>query len=371
MIDGRGAMGKYDYLIVGAGLFGAVFAHEATIRGKRCLVIDRRRHIGGNCYTEQIEGIQVHTYGAHIFRTSKKEIWDYVRQFAQFNNFINSPIANYHGELYNMPFNMNTFSRMWNISTPQQAKAIIEAQRQELKAPPRNLEEHVIQLVGRDIYEKLVKGYTEKQWDRPCSELPASIVRRLPVRFTYDNNYFNDPYQGIPVGGYTQIFEKLLSGSEVILGADYNENRSEFEKIAETTVYTGTIDSYFDYCYGPLEYRSLRFETEIVDTDNYQGVAVMNYTDRETPFTRIIEHKHFEFGTQPRTVISREYPMTWTPGSEPYYPINDDKNQQKYDRYKALAMNKENIFFGGRLGEYRYYDMQDVISSALELSRII
>ncbi len=364
-------MEKYDYLIVGAGLFGAVFAHEATIRGKRCLVIDRRSHIGGNCYTEQIEGIQVHTYGAHIFHTSNKEVWDYIRQFAQFNHFINSPIANYHGELYNIPFNMNTFSRMWNISTPQQAKAIIEAQRQELKAPPRNLEEHAIQLVGRDIYEKLVKGYTEKQWGRPCSELPEFIIRRLPVRFTYDNNYFNDPYQGIPVGGYTQIFEKLLSGSEVILGADYNENRSEFENIAETTVYTGTIDSYFDYCYGPLEYRTLRFETEVRDTDNYQGVAVMNYTDRETPFTRIIEHKHFEFGTQPRTVISHEYPMTWTPGSEPYYPINDDKNQQKYERYKALAMDQPNIFFGGRLGEYRYYDMHEVIASALALSRRI
>lgn len=358
----------YDYLIVGAGLFGAVFAYEAGKKGKRCLVIDRRDHIGGNCYTQETEGIQVHRYGAHIFRTSDKRIWNYMNQFAEFNHFINSPIANYHGEIYNMPFNMNTFSKMWGIRTPQEAVDIIEQQRGEITGIPQNLEEHVIQLVGRDIYEKLVKGYTEKQWGRPCKELPASIIRRLPVRFTYDNNYFNDPYQGIPKGGYTKIFNKLLAGCEIALGKDYNLCREECAGKAKKIIYTGTIDSYFDYRFGPLEYRSLRFETETLDMDNYQGVAVVNYTDRETPYTRIIEHKHFEFGTQPRTVVSREYPLEWTLEKEPYYPINDEKNQERYKQYQGLAAQEKNVLFGGRLGEYRYYDMQDTIISALTLA---
>lgn len=358
----------YDYLIVGAGLYGAVFAHEAVKAGKKCLVIDRRDHIGGNCYTQETEGIQVHKYGAHIFRTSDKRIWDYIGQFAQFNHFINSPIANYRGEIYNMPFNMNTFSKMWGISTPREAMDIIEQQRREVTGIPQNLEEHVIQLVGRDVYEKLVKGYTEKQWGRPCRELPASIIRRLPVRFTYDNNYFNDPYQGIPKGGYTAVFEKLLAGCDVVLGKDYNLFREEFAGSAKRMIYTGTIDSYFSYCFGPLEYRSLRFETETLDMGNYQGVAVVNYTDRETPYTRVIEHKHFEFGTQPKTVVTREYPLEWTPKTEPYYPINDEKNQARYRQYSALAAKEKNVFFGGRLGEYRYYDMQDTIISALALA---
>lgn len=287
----------YDYLIVGSGLFGSIFAYEATKIGKKCLVVEKRRHIGGNCYTEEIEGIQVHQYGAHIFHTSEKKVWNYIQQFAEFNHFINCPIANFRGEIYNMPFNMNTFSKMWGISTPTEAKKIIELQRNELNGEPRDLEEHVIQLVGRDVYEKLVKGYTEKQWGRPCTKLPKSIMRRLPVRFTYDNNYFNDPYQGIPKGGYTAIFEKLLSGCDVILNTDYIARRKDYEGVANKIIFTGTIDSYFNYCFGPLEYRSLRFETEVLDTDNYQGVAVVNYTDRETPYTRFIEHKHFEFGT--------------------------------------------------------------------------
>ncbi len=358
----------YDYLIVGAGLFGAVFAHEAADAGKKCLVIDRRAHIGGNCYTEEIEGIRVHRYGAHIFRTSEKRIWAYMGQFAEFNHFINSPIANFHGEIYNMPFNMNTFSRMWGIAKPEEARAIIERQRGEVSGMPQNLEEQAIRLVGRDVYEKLVRGYTEKQWGRPCRELPASILRRLPVRFTYDNNYFNDPYQGIPIGGYTPIFEKLLARSDVVLEKDYTLCRAEFAGAARKILYTGTIDSYYDYCYGPLAYRSLRFETETLETDNYQGVAVVNYTDRETPYTRIIEHKHFEFGTQPKTVITREYPLEWTPGTEPYYPINDAENQARYARYRRLAEQEENVLFGGRLGEYRYYDMQDTIRSALALA---
>lgn len=357
----------YDYLIVGAGLFGAVFAHEATKEGKQCLVIDRREHIGGNCYTDNQEGINVHKYGAHIFRTSDKKIWEYINQFAEFNHFINSPIANYYGEIYNMPFNMNTFSKMWGIVTPQEAMAIIRRQREEIIDTPKNLEEQAISLVGRDVYERLVKGYTEKQWGRPCTELPPSIIRRLPVRFTYDNNYFNDPYQGIPKGGYTPIFEKLLSGCDIVLGKDYNLCREEFEGKAKKIIYTGTIDSYFSYCFGALEYRSLRFETEILDTDNYQGVAVVNYTDRETPYTRIIEHKHFEFGKQPHTVITREYPLEWAQETEPYYPINDEKNQKRYEQYLGLAAEEKNVYFGGRLGEYRYYDMQDTILSALTL----
>lgn len=358
----------YDYLIVGSGLFGAVFAYEAKKTGKTCLILEQRDHIGGNCYTQEWNGINVHKYGAHIFRTNKKEIWDYIQQFAEFNHFVNSPIANYHGRILNMPFNMNTFSRMWNISTPDEAKAIIAEQRKEITDTPKNLEEHAISLVGRDIYEVLVKEYTEKQWGRPCTELPPSILRRLPVRFTYDNNYFNDPYQGIPKGGYTQIIEKMFDGFEIRLNTNFNDDHEGYKKLAKKVLYTGTIDSYFKYCFGPLEYRSLRFEHEELETDNYQGVAVVNYTDLKTPYTRIIEHKHFEFGTQPTTVISREYPFEWTEGVEPYYPINDEKNQACYEKYAALAEKEENVLFGGRLGEYRYYDMQDTIRSALALA---
>ena len=356
----------FDYLVVGAGLFGAVFAHEAARNGKTCLVIEKRNHIGGNCYTEDWGGIQVHKYGAHIFRTSEKEIWKYMAQFTEFNHFINSPIANYHGEIYNMPFNMNTFSKMWGIRTPAEAKKIIENQRKEIVREPENLEEQAIRLVGRDIYEKLVKGYTEKQWGRSCTELPPSILRRLPVRFIYDNNYFNDPYQGIPIGGYTKIIEKMFSGCEIRLGVDFNQEREVYQSLAKKVLYTGTIDGYFDYCFGPLEYRSLRFEHEDLPVDNYQGVAVVNYTDNETPYTRIIEHKHFEFGTQNHTVISREYPLEWKQGMEPYYPINDEKNQKRYEQYAALAAKDPNVIFGGRLGEYRYYDMQDTVKSALK-----
>ena len=357
----------YDYLIVGSGLFGAVFAHEATKAGKKCLVLERRNHIGGNCYTENWNGIQVHKYGAHIFRTSNEEIWDYIRQFAKFNHFVNSPIANYNGKIFNMPFNMNTFSKMWNIRTPEEAKAIIAEQRKEIVGTPRNLEEQAISLVGRDIYETLVKEYTEKQWGRPCQELPASILRRLPVRYTYDNNYFNDPYQGIPIGGYTQIMEKMFEGCEIRLNTDYNENPEEFRKLADKVLYTGTIDSYFKYCYGPLEYRSLRFEHEELNTDNYQGVAVVNYTDSKTPYTRIIEHKHFEFGTQPVTYVTKEYPKDWKIGEEAYYPVNDVKNLDLYSKYVKKAETISNVIFGGRLGEYKYYDMDKVIASALTL----
>lgn len=359
----------YDYLIVGAGLYGAVFAHEMRAAGKTSLVLERRDHIGGNCYTQDWSGIQVHTYGAHIFRTSSKEIWEYVSQFTEFNHFINSPIANYHGQIYNMPFNMNTFSKMWNISTPAQAREIISRQRAEIIGAPQNLEEQAISLVGQDVYNILVKGYTEKQWGRPCSELPASIIRRLPVRFTYDNNYFNDPYQGIPIGGYTQMMKKMFAGCEIRLNTDFHDSPEEYRKLAKRILYTGTIDSYFQYCYGPLEYRSLRFEHEELDTDNYQGVAVVNYTDKETPYTRVIEHKHFAFGTQPTTVISREYPLEWTRDIEPYYPINDQKNQARYGQYAQLGAQEKDVIFGGRLGEYRYYDMQDTIRSALALAR--
>lgn len=357
---------KYDFLVVGAGFFGAVFAHEAQVRGKKCLVIDRRNHIGGNCYTEEQAGIVVHKYGAHIFHTSDKTIWDYVGQFAEFNNYVNSPIANYKGEIYNMPFNMNTFSRLWGIATPAEAKAIIEAQKGAV-TDPKNLEEQAISLVGTDIYEKLVRGYTEKQWGRSCKELPAFIIRRLPVRFTYDNNYFTDRYQGIPEGGYTKIFEKLLAQTEVRLGCDYLQEREQLRSMAEQVIYTGPIDQYFGCCYGPLQFRSLRFETEVLDTDNFQGNAVVNYTDRETPFTRIIEHKHFEFGTQPKTVITREYPAAWTPGEEPYYTVNDQENNALYEKYAALAAQESGVHFGGRLGEYKYYDMDKVIASSLRL----
>lgn len=355
----------YDYLIVGAGFFGSVFAHEAHKRGKHCLVVERRGHIGGNCYTATVEGIHVHQYGAHIFHTSDEEVWKYINHFCRFNNYVNSPIANFHGEIYNMPFNMNTFSRLWNIATPAEAKAIIDAQRSDAPTQPDNLEEQAISLVGRDIYEKLVKGYTEKQWGRPCTELPAFIIRRLPVRFTYDNNYFNDRYQGIPEGGYTPIFEKLLDGVEVRLNCDYLEHRDELRAQCKKVIFTGPIDRYFNYCFGPLQFRSLRFESEVLNQENYQGNAVVNYTDRETPYTRIIEHKHFEFGTQPKTVITREYPMDWQPGAEPYYTVNDQQNNALYQRYAALAEQEPDVLFGGRLGEYKYYDMDKVIASAL------
>jgi len=359
---------RYDYLIVGAGLFGAVFAHEAAKRGRKCLVIDRRDHIAGNAYTESIEGINVHKYGAHIFHTSNKEVWDYVNQFAEFNHYINSPVAVYGDELYNLPFNMNTFSKMWNIKTPAEAKAIIASQvEKENIGEPENLEQQALKLVGRDIYEKLVKGYTEKQWGRSCTELPSFIIRRLPLRFTYDNNYFDDRYQGIPEGGYTQIVEKMLAGIEVRLGVDYFDFIRENPDIAEKTVYTGMIDEFFGYKLGVLQYRSVRFETEVIDTDNYQGNAVVNYTEREVPYTRIIEHKHFEFGTQEKTVISREYSSEWSIGVDPYYPINDEKNGALYQQYRALAETVPNVIFGGRLGEYKYYDMDKVIASALEL----
>ncbi|HJF93512.1 MAG TPA: UDP-galactopyranose mutase [Lachnoclostridium phocaeense] len=360
---------KYDYLIVGAGLFGAVFAREAMNRGKTCLVLDRRDHIGGNIYTEKVEDIQVHRYGAHIFHTSDKKVWDYINQYAEFNNYINSPVAVYKNELYNLPFNMNTFSRMWNIRTPKEAREIIEGQIADLHIEePRNLEEQALSLVGRDVYEKLVKGYTEKQWGRDCKDLPAFIIRRLPLRFTYDNNYFNDRYQGIPMGGYTRIIEKLLEGAEVRTGVDYLKERETYECAAGKIVFTGMIDEYYGYRLGALEYRSVRFETEVLDCDNYQGNAVVNYTDREVPYTRVIEHKHFEFGTQKKTVISREYSSEWKVGDEPYYPVNDEKNSVLYEKYASLAVGEDNVIFGGRLGAYRYYDMDKVIASALELA---
>ena len=357
---------QYDYLIVGAGLFGAVFAHEAKAAGKTCLVVDKRDHIAGNIYTEEVEGINVHRYGAHIFHTNNKEVWDYVNRFAVFNRYTNSPVANYHGEIYNMPFNMNTFNKMWGVVTPAEAHAKIEEQRAAHFTPePKNLEEQAINLVGTDIYEKLVKGYTEKQWGRPCTELPAFIIRRLPVRFTYDNNYFNALYQGIPNGGYTKMVEKMLDGIEVRLGVNYLKDKAELDKLAGRVIYTGPIDAYFDYSLGALQYRSGRFETEVLDTPNYQGNAVVNYTDAETPYTRVIEHKHFEFGDQPKTVISREYSAEWKPGDEPYYPVNDEANNTLYARYKAMADAEPHVVFGGRLGEYKYYDMDKVIESAL------
>ncbi len=359
-------MSKFDYLIVGAGLFGSVFAYEATQRGKKCLVIDKRNHIAGNIYTENIEGINVHKYGAHIFHTSDKAIWEYVNRFADFNNFINSPIASYKDELYNLPFNMNTFSKMWGIKTPAEAKAIIAGQIADLNiGEPKNLEEQALKLVGTDVYEKLIKGYTQKQWGRPCTELPAFIIKRLPLRFSYDNNYFNDRYQGIAIGGYTQIIEKMLAGSDVKTDTDYFEFIKENPDIAEKTVFTGQIDEFFGYRYGALGYRSVRFENEILDTDNYQGNAVVNYTDREVPYTRIIEHKHFEFGKQEKTVISREYSAEWQPGIEPYYPINDEANNALYEKYKTLAATRPDVIFGGRLGQYKYYDMDKVIAAAL------
>lgn len=357
---------KYDYLIVGSGLFGSVFAHEAKRKGKICLVIDRREHLGGNIYCEEKEGVHIHSYGAHIFHTSIRQVWDYINQFAEFNHYINSPVANYKGEIYSLPFNMNTFAKMWGISTPAQAAEIIAEQRKTISDTPKNLEEQAISLVGTDIYQKLIKGYTEKQWGRDCKELPAFIIRRLPVRYTYDNNYFNDRYQGIPVGGYNRIIENLLAGIDTETGVDFNTNRASWEKMANTIIYTGAIDEYFGYELGQLEYRGLRFETERLEEENHQGVAVMNYTDRETPYTRIIEHKHFEFGKQPVTYITKEYPCEWKPGDEAYYPVNDTRNQELYAKYKTLAKKERHVIFGGRLGEYKYYDMDKVVEKALE-----
>lgn len=357
----------YDFLLIGAGLFNAVIANEARKAGKTCLVLEKRPHIGGNCYTETIENIVVHIYGAHIFRTSDKKIWEYINRFAEFNHFINSPIANFHGEIYNLPFNMNTFSKMWGIASPEEAKKILERQAAEADSSTDNLEQHAISLVGRDIYEKLIRGYTEKQWGRPCRELPASIMRRIPVRFRYDNNYYEDIFQGIPIGGYTPMMERMFAGCDIELGVDYTQHRGEYFSKARTIVCTAPVDEFYDYTFGALEYRSLRFETVLADTDNYQGVAVVNYTDRETPYTRIIEHKHFEYGKQEKSIISREYPLEWKEGLEPFYPINDEKNQEKYKKYEELASREKNILFGGRLGGYSYTDMQDTIRNALKL----
>ena len=357
---------KYDYLIVGAGLFGAGVAHEASLRGKKCLVIDRRDHIAGNVYTEDIEGTQVHKYGAHIFHTSDRKIWDYVNQFAEFNHYINSPVAIYGDELYNLPFNMNTFSKMWGIKTPNEAQKIIADQIADLDIEePKNLEEQALKLVGRDVYEKLIKGYTQKQWGRECKDLPAFIIKRLPLRFTYDNNYFNDRYQGIPVDGYTAMVEKMLSGVEVKLSTEYDDIKDEID--ADKVIYTGMIDKYYDYSEGVLEYRSVRFETEVLDMDNYQGNAVVNYTAADVPYTRIIEHKHFNFGRQPKTVISREYSSEWRKGDEPYYPVNNERNDELYKKYEAMAEKEDKVVFGGRLGQYKYYDMDKVIAAALEM----
>ena len=366
----------YDYLIVGAGLYGATFAQQANNKGKKVLVIDKRPHIAGNVYTENIEGINVHIYGAHIFHTNNKEVWDYVNQFVDFNRFTNSPVANYHGEIYSLPFNMYTFNKMWGVVTPNEAMKKIEEQKNQANiSEPKNLEEQAISLVGEDIYKKLIKGYTEKQWGRDCKELPAFIIKRLPVRMTFDNNYFNALYQGIPVGGYTKLVSNMLEGIEIKLNTDYLENKEKFDSIAKKIVFTGPIDSYFDYVYGPLEYRSVRFETEILNTPNYQGNAAVNYTDKETPWTRIIEHKWFEFGKDefgndlPKTVISKEYSSEWKLGDEPYYPVNDEKNSLLYNKYLSLAKNEKRIIFGGRLGEYKYYDMDAVILSALDKSK--
>ena len=361
---------KYDYIIVGAGLYGSVFAHEATRRGARCLVLERRDHIGGNCYTKQVEGINVHYYGAHIFHTSDERVWNYMNQFVEFNHYVNSPIANYRGELYNLPFNMNTFCKLWpDVHTPQEAMARIGEQRaaQAHITHPANLEEQALVLGGRDVYEKLVKGYSEKQWGMKATDIPAFVIRRLPFRFTFDNNYFNDPHQGIPKGGYTQLFDKLLEGVEVRLSTDFLSRREDYLRMADKVVYTGPIDAYFDFCYGHLDFRSLRFDHQLLrGVDNFQGNAVFNYTAAEVPYTRIIEHKHFEFGKQPDTVVTYEYPETWREGAEPYYPINDDRNNALYDRYKALADKEDRVVFGGRLGEYRYYDMDKTVARVLE-----
>jgi UDP-galactopyranose mutase len=359
----------YDYLVVGAGLYGAVFAYEARQRGKRVLLIDKRKHIAGNVYCEETEGINVHKYGAHIFHTNSDKVWEYVNKFASFNRFTNSPIANYKGEIYSLPFNMLTFNKMWGVISPDEAKKKIQEQREAAGIKePRNLEEQAISLVGLDIYEKLIKGYTQKQWGRECKDLPAFIIKRLPVRYTYDNNYFNAKYQGIPIGGYTKMVENMLEGIEVRLGEDYLKNRKEYDKLANKVVYTGAIDAYFEYKLGALEYRSVRFENEILDTDNYQGNAAVNYTDIEVPYTRIIEHKWFEFTESEKTVISKEYSAEWKPGDEPYYPVNDEKNSKLYSEYKELALGEDKVYFGGRLGEYKYYDMDAVIDAALKFS---
>ena len=360
----------YDYLIVGAGLYGAVFAHEAAKSGKKCLIVEKRSHIAGNIFTEDVDGIHVHRYGAHIFHTSNEEVWNYVCQFAKFNNYINSPVAVFHDELYNLPFNMNTFSKLWNIKTPAEAKEILRSQIEKLNiTEPKNLEEQALSLVGPDVYYKLVKEYTEKQWGRDCKELPAFIIRRLPLRFTYDNNYFNDRYQGIPEEGYTALVQAMLGDTEVLLNTDYFDFIKGHPNIAKKTIYTGNIDAFFDFCYGPLAYRSVRFETErLDDCDNYQGNAVVNYTSHDQPYTRVIEHKHFNFGKQPFTIISREYSAEWKPGMEPYYPVNDETNAALYAKYKALADERDDVIFGGRLGAYRYYDMDKVIAEALNLA---
>jgi UDP-galactopyranose mutase len=364
-------MVKYDYLIVGSGLFGSTFAYEAKKRGKNVLVIDKRGHVGGNVYTEEIEGINVHKYGAHIFHTDNKEVWDYVNSFVEFNRYTNSPVARYKNETYNLPFNMNTFSKIWpDVFTPEEAKKKIESEKKEMaNKTPNNLEEQAISLVGRTIYEKLIKGYTEKQWGRKCSELPAFIIKRLPVRFTYDNNYFNDKYQGIPIGGYTKIINKMLDGVEVKLNTNYFDKRDYYNKLAKKVIFTGMLDEYFNYKLGRLEYRSLKFETEILDVDNYQGNAVINYTSNEEKYTRIIEHKHFEYGNQPKTVITKEYPIDWDPSKEAYYTVNDDKNNKLADEYRLLSSKEKNVIFGGRLAEYKYYDMDDVIAKALEVAK--
>ncbi len=365
----------YDYLIVGAGLYGAVFAQQAIAAGKSVLVIDKRPHIAGNVYTEEIEKIHVHKYGAHIFHTNLKHVWDYITQFAEFNRFTNSPVANYHGELYSLPFNMYTFNKMWGVVTPQEAADKIAEQRKEITGEPKNLEEQAISLVGRDIYEKLIKGYTEKQWGRDCKDLPAFIIKRLPVRLTFDNNYFNALYQGIPIGGYTRMVENMLKGAEIRLNTDYFAHKTELDALAETVIYTGAIDAYFDFRFGTLEYRSVKFENETLDSPNFQGNAAVNYTDRETPWTRIIEHKWFEFGKDadgndiPKTIISREYSSEWKPGDEPYYPVNDEKNGALYAKYQELAQQEANVIFGGRLGEYKYYDMDAVIAAALKKAK--
>ena len=362
-------MKQYDYLIVGAGLFGSVFANYATEHGKKCLVIDKREHIGGNIYTENVDGINVHKYGAHIFHTDSDEVWKYVNRFAQFNDFVNTPIANFNGEMYNMPFNMNTFEQMWGLTDPDQVAKKIDEQRSVIKGEPQNLEEQAISLVGTDIYNKLVKGYTEKQWGRSCKELPAFIIKRLPVRFTYNNNYFDDKYQGIAKGGYTKLIQNMLKGSDVLLQNDYFEQKQKWDLIADKIVYTGRIDRYFEYAFGKLEYRSLRFENEVVDKEYFQGVAVVNYTDSQTPFTRIIEHKHFEPVKTDKTFITREYPSAWTEDMEPYYPVNNEQNQEIYKKYAELAKKENNVMFGGRLGQYKYYDMDDTIMAALELAK--
>ena len=362
-------MKHYNYVVVGSGLFGAVFAHEAAKAGKSCLVLEKRDHVGGNVYCEKVEDITVHTYGAHIFHTNNKEVWEYVNNLVEFNRYTNSPIANYYGEIYNLPFNMNTFRAMWGIRTPDEARAKIAEQRAEITGEPQNLEEQAISLVGRDIYEKLIKGYTEKQWGRDGADLPAFIIKRLPVRFTYDNNYFNDRFQGIPIGGYNLLIDALLKDADVKTGVDFLEDPDHWRSMGDTVVYTGTVDAYFGYRFGKLEYRTVRFESELLDTDNYQGVAVVNYTDRETPYTRVIEHKHFEFGTGPKTVVTREYSTDWQDGMEPYYPVNDKRNGELYAKYEALAKAEPNTIFGGRLAEYRYYDMDKVIESALSVTK--